>query len=389
MSKDNKKLPDGWQWVKLGDVCEIIMGQSPPSSTYQTEPIGLPFFQGKADFGKVSPIPRVWCNQPKKIAQIGDILISIRAPVGPTNIADRECCVGRGLAIIRPQKKANRDLILWALKLYESKLVSLGSGSTFEAINRKDLETLEIPLPPIDEQKRIASILNEQMSAVEKARKATEAQLESALALPSAYLRSYFHSEEAKSWKQVKLGDVCTIQGGMQPPKSVFKYEPLEGYIRLVQIQDFRISNAKVYIPKDTAKRGFNETDVMIGRYGPPIFQILRGLSGAYNVALMKTIPESSKLDKDFLYYLLQEPIIQKAVKDQSQRTAGQSGVQKTFLENYIVKIPSLERQREISIELNEKMRECEKLKQALQEQLKTVNQLPSALLRRAFSGEL
>ncbi|BAQ64610.1 DNA polymerase [Geminocystis sp. NIES-3709] len=76
-------------------------------------------------------------------------------------------------------------------------------------VPKEFLINLPIPLPPIDEQKRIASILNEQMSAVEKARKATEAQLESALALPSAYLRSYFHSEEAKSWKQVKLGDVC------------------------------------------------------------------------------------------------------------------------------------------------------------------------------------
>ena len=113
-------------------------------------------------------------------------------------------------------------------------------------------------------------------------------------------------NELPQGWKWVKLGDVCSFEGGSQPEKSFFKYQPLPDYIRLVQIQDFRLSHVSVYIPKKYAKRTFNEDDVMIGRYGPPVFQILRGLSGAYNVALMKAVPKND-LSKDYLFYLLNQ----------------------------------------------------------------------------------
>lgn len=194
-SANSRKLPAGWRWARLGEVCEIIAGQSPPGETYRKHPEGPPFFQGKADFGLRYPVPRTWCVSPTKIALPGDILISVRAPVGPTNIADRECCIGRGLAAIRPGDQADRDFILAALRLFETTLVKLGSGSTFSAINRKDLENLIIPLPPIDEQKRITVFLNEQMAAVERARVATEAQLNSINKLPAVLLRRAFRGD--------------------------------------------------------------------------------------------------------------------------------------------------------------------------------------------------
>lgn len=187
-----RPLPEGWRWARLGEVCEIIPGQSPPSSSYRTEPQGLPFFQGKADFGQVSPTPRVWCVEPKRIAEPGDILISVRAPVGPTNIADVTCCIGRGLAAIRCLSDSDRDFIYYALRRYESSLVDKGTGSTFQAINRDDLEILAIPLPPLPEQRRIASMLNEQMMMVERARRAAEEMLETVDALKNAFLREIF-----------------------------------------------------------------------------------------------------------------------------------------------------------------------------------------------------
>lgn len=194
-SPQQRELPSGWRWVLLGEVCEIIAGQSPPGSTYRTSPEGLPFFQGKADFGKTNPVARVWCVEPTKIARSGDILISVRAPVGPTNVADVECCIGRGLAAIRCGKNSDRDFILNALRHFEATLVKKGSGSTFEAINRDDLESFEIPLPPLSEQKRIAAVLNEQIAAVEKARAAAEAELAAIDALPPALLRRAFKGE--------------------------------------------------------------------------------------------------------------------------------------------------------------------------------------------------
>jgi len=95
-------LPEGWSRVRLPEITEITMGQSPPGSTYNSKGQGLPFFQGKVDFGERYPTPRVWCTQPKKTANAGDVLISVRAPVGPTNVADRKCIIGRGLAALSP-----------------------------------------------------------------------------------------------------------------------------------------------------------------------------------------------------------------------------------------------------------------------------------------------
>ncbi|MDE0178248.1 MAG: restriction endonuclease subunit S, partial [Gammaproteobacteria bacterium] len=147
--------------VALAEIAAITAGQSPPGSTYNEDGAGLPFFQGKADFGETHPTARKWCTAPKKIAEAGDILISVRAPVGPTNIAAERCCIGRGLAAIRPDDKvALPDFVHWVLKYREPELAAKGIGSTFTAIGQKDLRSLLVPLPPLDEQRRIVDILN-------------------------------------------------------------------------------------------------------------------------------------------------------------------------------------------------------------------------------------
>ena len=185
-------LPAGWKWTKLREICEVILGQSPPSSTYRKIPEGLPFFQGKADFGDISPNPTTWCVEPKKVAEAGDILISVRAPVGPTNIANTRCCIGRGLAAIRCRNEADRDFVLAGLKLYESDISGMGTGSLFNAITGKQLKEFVFPLPPLSEQKRIAALLKEQMAYVETVRMSTREQLDAINALPAALLRRAF-----------------------------------------------------------------------------------------------------------------------------------------------------------------------------------------------------
>jgi len=145
--------------VALSNVAKIIMGQSPPSSTYNKVGDGLPFFQGKADFGDMFPTPRVYCSAPKRIAEPDDILITVRAPVGPTNINCERSAIGRGLSAIRVGENLNRDYLLYFLRFYEPQLAKEGTGSTFTAISRKNLENIKIPLPPLAEQKRIAAQL--------------------------------------------------------------------------------------------------------------------------------------------------------------------------------------------------------------------------------------
>lgn len=185
-----------WNLVKLSDVCEIIMGQSPPGHTYNKEGIGLPFYQGKIDFGKVYLLPpSTWCTEPLKIAKPNDILISVRAPVGPTNLCSEKCCIGRGLAAIRPNKEMDSWFIFYFLRSIESKISNSGSGSTFSAISKSQIYNLQIPLPPLEDQHRIASYLKEKMAQVDKLQ-STISNLQSTIkVLPQAILRKAFRGE--------------------------------------------------------------------------------------------------------------------------------------------------------------------------------------------------
>ena len=145
----------------LGDICKITMGQSPDSSTYHTTNIGLPFYQGNADFGELYPKTRIWCSQPQKIAEPENILLSVRAPIGALNIAKEKCCIGRGLAAIAPHKNfCFNKYLFYILKYKHNELNARGTGSTFKAINKSILNDLPIDIYPIDRQKRIAAILD-------------------------------------------------------------------------------------------------------------------------------------------------------------------------------------------------------------------------------------
>lgn len=151
----------------------------------------------------------------------------------------------------------------------------------------------------------------------------------------------------------IKLTDIINFVGGSQPPKSSFSDVKKDGYIRLIQIRDYKSDNHIVYIKKDSTKKFCTEDDIMIGRYGPPVFQILRGLSGAYNVALMKAEPKTNNLSKEYLFRFLQSPSIQNYIIALSQRAAGQSGVNKTALEEYEIILPSLPEQQRIVSKLD------------------------------------
>ena len=155
-------------------------------------------------------------------------------------------------------------------------------------------------------------------------------------------------------WKVKKLGDVCNFQGGSQPPKSTFSAICKENYVRLIQIRDYKSDNHIFFIPKNKARCFCTKEDVMIGRYGRPVFQILRGLEGAYNVALMKATPDESQLLKDFLFYFLKTPKVQNSVINLSARAAGQSGLNKETIEPYLIPIPPLPEQKRIVAILDE-----------------------------------
>lgn len=143
----------------LKDFVDIKMGQSPDSKFYNYDEKGLPFYQGKADFGRINPTPKIWCSKPKKEAKPNDILISVRAPVGDLNINNEQSCIGRGLAAITCRPDVDMMYVYYYLKYLKPQLKHISTGSTFESINRTQLENLIIDYKPYSEQIKISNIL--------------------------------------------------------------------------------------------------------------------------------------------------------------------------------------------------------------------------------------
>lgn len=182
-----------WEKRRLGDVCEVIMGQSPPSDSYNKEKSGLPFFQGKVDFGAYFPFPKVWCSSPLKIANANDVLISVRAPVGPVNMADQKCCIGRGLTALRSKGQLDAWFLFFYFKGIENNWK--GRGSTFDAIRKDDLANILLPFPSISEQHHITNSFKEKMAQIENLQSSILNQKSAIEALPQAILRKAFRGE--------------------------------------------------------------------------------------------------------------------------------------------------------------------------------------------------
>ncbi|MFV0217096.1 restriction endonuclease subunit S [Empedobacter falsenii] len=160
-------FPD-WEEKTLGEVCTIIMGQSPDSNSYNSEGLGLPLIQGNADIINRKSNPRQHTSQITKISEIGDILFTVRAPVGAVGINYLESCIGRGVAAIRANQ--SQQYMYQFLLFIENDWDKLSQGSTFTAINSKDLKNYKLFIPSIAEQTKIANFLSAidtQIQAVE------------------------------------------------------------------------------------------------------------------------------------------------------------------------------------------------------------------------------
>jgi type I restriction enzyme S subunit len=194
--------------------------------------------------------------------------------------------------------------------------------------------------------------------------------------------------EIPENWVWCRLGEIIQFVGGSQPAKGKFFFEDGPDLVRLVQIRDFRSDKFKTYIPKALATRMFNEDDIMIGRYGPPVFQILRGLSGSYNVALMKARPINNLMSKDFCFHLLSEKRIQDIIIRDSERTAGQTGIRKPLLDSIIFALPSLSEQNRIVQKLDELMQYCNELEASIKQSESQNEKLLQQVLREALRKE-
>lgn len=140
-------VPTGWRFVNIGEAFVLTMGQSPPGNTYNDQGEGLAFYQGRTDFGFRFPTKRVFCSSPTRLAEVGDTLVSVRAPVGDVNMAIEKCCVGRGVASVR-HPLGYSGFTFYAMRNLGNRFETFDSeGTVFGSINKSDFQKLPVIQP--------------------------------------------------------------------------------------------------------------------------------------------------------------------------------------------------------------------------------------------------
>lgn len=195
-----------WPMVKLGEYCDVIMGQAPKGIDVNEDLIGLPVIAGAGDFSSIGVEVSKWTEKPTKTCIINDIILSVRATVGTYRFADRDYCLGRGVAALRAKGNLDQKYLSFVIDFYRAKLLSVARGATFLQISKADIETLMIPLPPLGEQKRIAEILG----GVSKAIQILEHELQ--------LLGEISVLEQQNNLSTQKLSDLVTIRSGTVDP---------------------------------------------------------------------------------------------------------------------------------------------------------------------------
>ena len=368
-------LPKGWRMMRLKDkeVCELIMGQSPSSETYNLEGKGLPFFQGKKEFGKVHPVAEKYCSKPSKIASPGDILMSVRAPVGPTNIADVECCIGRGLAAIRHNPRYTlKNYLLYYFKNFESEFAKKGKGSTFSAITKGALEESTIFIPPLEEQKHLVTKIDTLFAKIDKAISLTEESLKQARNLLPSVLNEVFEKGKADGWEEKKLGEVFKLTSGKFLPKRKL----INGKHKVYGGNGITALHNDYFIENET---------IVIGRVGE--------YCGATHIVDKKSwVTDNGLYCKEFFLDVnlgFLKSILTNMNLNQYAKTSGQPSISQTTVHNLSVPMPLIKRQKEIENYFASMNKLNEQSKSKLEEQLSYLRQLKSSILSKAFKGEL
>jgi type I restriction enzyme S subunit len=387
-------MKKGWEIKRLGELCKVISGQSPEGKYYNNVGDGLPFYQGKKEFGdKFIGDPTTWTTKITKVAEFGDILMSVRAPVGPVNFANSQMCIGRGLAAIRAGSNIDVEFLFNYLIKNGSEITGK-TGAVFNSINKSQIEDILIPLPPLPEQQRIVSILDRCFTAIDKAKANAEQNLKNAKELFESYLQDVFE-KKGEGWVHVRLGDICLINDGTHfSPKnsSIGDYMYITAknikpyYIDLSNVSLVSAEDHKVIFSRCSPRKG----DVLYIKDGATagvatVNTIDQEFSLLSSVALLKC---SSTILNTFLVYYMNSSVGKKNFLGYIDGAA----ITRLTLEkikNIGFAIPSFEKQQNIVLNLDSIRSESQKLEAIYQQKIKDLEELKKSILQKAFSGEL
>lgn len=375
---------------KLQDCATIIAGQSPESKYYNTTGEGIPFFQGKADFGELYPKVRVYCSSPTKIAQYNDILLSVRAPVGPTNLSPGTVCIGRGLAAIRPDDSLDLKYLLYYFRYFETQLSAKGTGTTFKAINQKLIKNLEIPIPPLNEQSRIVAHIEELFSELDKAvgtLKTTKEQLE---VYRQAVLKDAF-SCLPETVEMDKIADMIDPQPSHRTPPEYKNGIPYIGIgdidyqNKKINFEDARKVSPEV-LDEHLHRYTIHKGDFVMGKIGtigkPYKIPDEQNYALSANVILIQ--PNKEKIYPEFLFWQFSSSLVTKQLTLGAKATSQPAfGIKKARLLS--IKICELEKQFKIIKRLEAEMSCCDNIEKTVDTALAQADAMRQSILKQAL----
>ena len=390
------KVKKDWEIKKLGDVCEVIAGQSPEGKFYNHDKKGTPFYQGKKDFGlKYLDEPTVWTTVETKIALENDILMSVRAPVGDINICTSRVCIGRGLAAIRASEAINNDFLFYFLLSIKAKITGK-EGAVFASINRQEIAALQIPVPPREEQKRIVKILDEKIAQLETIKTNVQTNLQNANDLFQSQLAKAFSNT---TWEKKRLGDLCSKIGSGATPKGGRDSYKSEGIhlVRSMNVYDSKfvydelacIDDKQAYELRNVE---LQENDVLFNITGASVCRCCvlpsEVLPARVNQHVSILRPKQEQLNPTFLCSSMlgyKEILYKMACVGGSTRQA----ITKSQLEDFEIPLPPLPEQKRIVKELDALSEKVRQLQEIYTKQIANCDELKQSLLQKAFEGEL
>ncbi len=385
---------DGWKKTTLGAVCEVIAGQSPKSSNYNASGDGLPFYQGKKEFGdKYIGAPTKWTTQITREAIAGDILMSVRAPVGPINFATERICIGRGLASIRAGEQVHREFLFYSLLSVQDQIKG-SEGAVFASINKKQIETMRFSKPPLPEQERIVAILDKALAAIATAMANAKTNLANVRDMFESYLNVALDPSDRES-KICPLEELTEL--GSPITYGVVKPGP-EGGVPFVRGGDIshgkvRIGNLRT-ITKDVSEQ-YSRTllrggEILVSLVGQPgqVAVAPQGLSGANIARQVGMVRTKEGCNTDYIALYLRSP------RGQTELGSYEGGsVQQVInlrdLRRVRIPLPNQRTQIEICETAVKVERQSAKLNASYVRRLEYLADLKQSLLHSAITGAL
>ena len=392
-------MKKGWESKTLGNVCEVIAGQSPEGKFYNFEGRGMPFYQGKKDFGEkfIEP-PTTWTTETTKIACEGDILMSVRAPVGPVNFATKEVCIGRGLAVIRCGKEIDRNFLFYQLLQLQPEIAGK-QGAVFASINKSEIAALPIAFAPLAEQQRIVAVLDEAFAGLAVAQANAEKNLQNACALFESHLQSVF-TQRGNGWVEKPLETVSAILNGYAFKSTDFSPSARAKCIKItnVGVRQF-VCESDGYLPSSFSK----EYCAVAVQKGSIVMALTRTIiAGGLKVAVVPQEYDGALLNQRvaaiqtndkllgaaFLFAYLSTQTVADYVKARVN-TLMQPNLSIADLRAMPIPVPPRGEQQTITDKLDALATETQRLKRLYEQKQAALTELKKSLLHQAFHGEL